>query len=378
MSNVRRIPYTELVERLQGELLRDTAANVNSEKKYKGVINDVYTVDFPILLPEDFLRKTGNFATKEDYSTGTITTTVAGTTITGASTSWTEANSDGSLLKADDTETVFRVGYSAGTTLSLTAPSTWVDDAVTAGDYRLMFDRYTLASDFDSIVQDDIEDPEVVHYWTGGGRQRLEPQDNGEYERDFSFNRGIPAKYTIKHTDGTYYMHLWPCDDDTRQIFYDYIPTVLPMVEVTAGTATVALDATAVTGTSTFWGNFIDTTVNDYYFRFDIDGEGQASEWYKITSVTTDEALVLSTAYTGDAARTAKEYTISMIPKWPAKYDTAILYTAVYKLEPRKVDADRWAQIASTIIPGWKSYFGRRIHGRTGAQDLGGYLKNVS
>jgi len=376
MSNIRRIPYTELVERLQGELLRDKAANVASEKKYKGAINDVYTVDLPILLPEDYLRKSASIETKADYATGLITVDDGDASIVGDSDCvWTEALTDDGILKADDEEAIYRVTYSSATSLTLSAPAAWVDDDVADGGYRLMFDRYALPTDFMDMPEDDKEDPEVVYYNTGGGRAHIEPVDNGEYERDFSFNHGTPAHYTIKWVSNDPYMYIWPCDTDSRQLYYDYIPQLHPMIEVTAGSATSTLDSTAITGTSTFWGNFIDTTVNDYYFRFDIDGTGQASEWYKIASVTTDEALVLSTAYTGDAARATKPYTISMIPKWPAKYDTAMLYTAAYKMEPNKIDSDRWGAIASTLIPGWKSYFGRRIYGRRGAHDLGGYMK---
>ncbi len=365
MGNIRRVPFTEMVERVQGEIVRDKAANVASEKKYKGIINDVY-IDFAILLPETLLEKTASFTTKEDYSTGTITVSEGDSSVVGSGTSWTQANSDGALFKADDEETVYRVSYGTGMSLTLSDPSSWVDDDVSAGSYRLLFDRYALPSDFSHMAEDDEDDPEVVYYYSGTGRQFLEPRDNGQFEKEFSFIYGTPANYTVKWIDSDPYIYIWPCDDDTRRIFYRYIPQLQPMVEFTTGTASCNMDSTAVTGSGTFWGDFIDTTANDYYFRFDVDGTGQASQWYKITSITNDTALVLDSNYTGEANRSGENYTISMVPKWPPKYDRAIMYTAAYMVDPSNTDAARWEKIAASIIPGWNSVFGKRIYNKRG------------
>jgi hypothetical protein len=374
MSNIRRIPFSEIFERLQDDLVRNKAQNVASEEKYKGAVNDVYLVEMPMFLPEDLIRKTANLATIADYSTGDITVTAAASAVTGVSTAWTSANSNDALLKADDEETVYRVAYSSATSLTLSSPSTWVDDAVSEGDYRLIFDRFALATDFAKMVEDDIEDPEVVYYYTGTGRAHLDPMDNGEYEKDFSFNYSTPAKYTVKWVDADPYLYIWPADDSTRQLFYSYIPQLLPLKEFTDGTVTITKDATAVTGASTLFGDFIDTTANDYYYRTDGDGTGQASEWYKVKSVTSDTALVLSTASLTAAAATSA-YTISMVSKYPPKYDQALLYGAALKVDPNNRDAKRWAEIYGTLLPGWKAQWGKRIHGRKGARDLGGYMK---
>ena len=179
MSSLARVPFIEIVERIQSELVRDKAKNASMEKKYKGVVNDVCH-ELQLILPEDVLRKTGNISTIADYSTGTVTVAAAGSTITGASTAWTSDNSNDSLFKADDEEVAYRVTYTAGTTLTLSQPSTWVDDAVSAGSYKLMFDRFALASDFSHMIEDDAEEPETLFYWTSNGRAYLYPEDVSE------------------------------------------------------------------------------------------------------------------------------------------------------------------------------------------------------
>jgi hypothetical protein len=360
-----------MFERIQSELVRATAQNTKSENKYKGVLNDIY-MDARVVLPEDVLRKTSYVTTVADYSTGTATVAAAGTSITGASTAWASANSNDGLFKADDEETVYRVTYNSATQLDLSSPSAWADDAVSAGDYRLLFDRLALATDFSHMPQDNKDDPEIVYWWNNAGKAFLEPEDNGEYDNGAAFSYSTPGFYTVKWVDSDPYLYIRPCDDSSRVLFYDYIPELQPMMEFTAGTVTITKDATAVTGASTLFGDFIDTTANDYYLRVDADGTGVASEWYKIASVTDDTNLVLSTAHLRGAAATSA-YTISMVPKWPAKYDRAIMYAAAARIDPNNKDVEKWSGVVEGLIPGWNKVFGTRIVGRKGPFNLSKY-----
>jgi hypothetical protein len=378
MSNIRRLPFSEIVERIQSELVRDSAKNIPMEKKYQGVVNDIYTVELPLLLPEDLLRKTGSIATIADYSTGTITVAAAGSTVTGASTVWTSANSNNGLLKSDDEDTVYRVTYSAATTLTLSDPSAWIDDAVSAGNYRLIFDRFALASDFDRIVEDDEQEPEAVYYYTGGNRAYLNPKDNGEYERDFSYTYGTPGDYTVKYVNGDPYLYISPCDDSARRIFYQYIPSLLPMSEYTASTIlTLAHDGTAVTSNASVWSDtkFVDTATYDYYFRIDTDGTGSASMWYKISVILTDTTLTLADTYSGTAISSGTSaYTISRISEYPAKYDQALLYGGALRLDPNNQDAKKWESIVMMLLPAYKSVWGKKIYNRQAPYDLRKYM----
>jgi len=88
MADIRRIPFTEMVERLQSEVIRDASA---TEGKYKGRINDIYLYDFPAQIDWRHIRQTGSITTIADYNTGYITD-ISSTTVTGDSDCvWTSA-----------------------------------------------------------------------------------------------------------------------------------------------------------------------------------------------------------------------------------------------------------------------------------------------
>lgn len=375
MSNFARMPFTEIFERIKEELVRDKAGNTAMENKYKGAVQDVYLQDFPILLPEDYLRTSATITTKANYSTGTVTIAADAAGATGASTAWTSALTDDSLFKADDENGIYRVTYSSGTSLLFSLPSTWQDDAVAAGSsYELMFDRFALASDFSHMVEDDKENPEVVHWYNNGGPAWLIPEDNGEYTRDFIFQASTPGFYTVKWVSGAPYLYIRPCDDTGRVIYYDYIPNLTPLAEHAEGTATCTADATAVSAGTEFQ-DFLGTAganlaTEDYYFSFDGDGTGQERRWYKISACASDTALTLDSAYLG-TTKTAQPYTISKISKYPAKFDTALMYGAALRIDPNAKDADRWSALYTAAVSGHRGVDGRRIHGQKGSYSRG-------
>ena len=127
MADIRRVPFTEQVERVQKEMIRDNSA---AEAKYKGRVNDVYTYDIPSEIDYRHLRLSSNITTTADYTTGNISAT-SGTTITGASTSWTSANSNNMVLKVSGYDELYRMTYSSAT--SLTADRSWVGTLSTRG-----------------------------------------------------------------------------------------------------------------------------------------------------------------------------------------------------------------------------------------------------
>lgn len=372
MSNFSRIPFTEIVERTQNEIIRDKAQDTISESKYKGAVNDVYMTDLLALLPEDFLRTTGVITTKEDYSTGTITVAVAGATIAGSSTLWTSANSDGALFKANDTGTVYRVAYTGASTLTLSSPAAWVDAAVTAGSYRLVFDRYALASDFSRMCIDKQRrqtgppGPEAVYYYNNGSPMYMNPRDNGEFGQKSLFTYGTPSDYTVKYILGVPYLYIFPADTTSRAIFYDYIPVLTPMTEYTTGTASCTNGATAVTGAGTDFDGYI-TSTDTYYLRFDDDGVGAASVWYQVASAGSDTAITLSTAYAGVTKAAGSSYTISRISRWPARYDQAMMYGAAMKMDPEALMSQKWQTIYTSLVMGQAGFDGRGLQGRHAA-----------
>ncbi len=367
MSNVTRIPFTEIVERTQGEVIRDKAQNDSSEYKYKGAINEVYMTDFMLLLPEDNLRTEANITTIADYSEGLITVAAGGAAITGdGDADWTSANSNGGILKADGEDAAYRVAYSSATELTLSSPTTWVDDAVADGSYRLTFDRYTLASDFSNMMQDDYDDPEVVFWYSNGSRQFLRPKENGEFEKKAMHLYSTPNEYTVKWVNGTPYMYIFPQDDIARTLHYAYIPVLTPMAEYTTGTVTTTADPT-VEGSDTIWNDTsnIDLSTYTYYFRVDADGTGSESKWYLISSITDADTLELSASYAG-TARSATNYTISRISRWPARFDAAMIYGAALRTAPTDKEAVRWKSLYDSLLPAHRSLENKRIHGQRG------------
>lgn len=367
-TSTSRVPFTEAFERVQNEMVRDKATDAPTEYKYKGAINEVYGSDYILLLSEDLLRKEAYITTIADYDTGTITVAAAGSSITGASTAWTSANSNDGLLRADDEDGVYRVAYSSGTQLNLSSPTSWIDDAVSAGSYHLIFDRFALASDFSHMVQDDVEDPEAVYYRKSGAPAHLKPLDPGEYSKKFTFTYGTPGEYTTKWIDGSPYLYINPADTDSRAIFYTYIPMLTPMEEYTTGTVTMTADPTVEGAGGMVWNSTanIDLSSYTYFFRVDADGVGSASKWYQISSITDADTLELTASYAGTTGA-GKAYTISRISQWPARFDTAMLYGAALKVDPNNTDATRWAGLFEAMVSGHKAVDGKRIHGQKGA-----------
>ena len=369
MSWDRRVPFTEIFERTMDEIVRDGNGNVTMEQKYKGFVNDVYLTDFLTMLPEDVLRKQANLTTIADYSEGLISVDAGDSAVTGdGDCDWTSANSNDALLKASGEEALTRVTYKSITELTLTTPSTWVDDDVDDEGYRLLFDRFALASDFSHMVIDDESEPEAVFWWSHGSKQFLIPKDNGEFDRDFMFDYGIPAHYTVKRIVEDPYLYIWPCDTIARSLHYYYIPALQPLYEKT-GTATSTAASTSITGVTGLASEAWINTTEDFFFRFDADGVGQASRWYKISALA-GTTVTLASAYT--TTRSASNYTISSVSRYPLKYDRALIYGAALRVDPDAKDATRWASIYGGLMPGFTKLYNTRIHGRKMSYKRGG------
>jgi len=373
MSNKIRIPFSEIVERVQNDLLRDTAQNDASEYKYKGAVNDVYMSDFITLLPEDYLRTEASITTWPDYATGTVALTNGSAGIVPTGGSWDTlapagwvAGTDTMLFKANGYDEVYRLQYVGAAAANL--DRAWVEATDTSESYRIVQDRYALASDFSHMVMDDKDDPEAVYYYQNGARTYLEPMDNGEFEKDALFNYGIPNQYTVKWVNGSPYMFIAQPDDSAHTLKYNYIPTLSPLSEYTTGTiTTLANGGTAVTGSGTDFDGYIDSSYS-YYFRLDRDGTGSASKWYAVSSAGSNTALTLTDAYGGTAVSTATlAYTIAMVPRWPARFDTAMIYGAALRIAPTNTEAVRWMDLYNKIIPAQRAIDAKRIYGQSGA-----------
>ena len=366
-----RVPFAEIYEVAQNELIRAKSTDTAAENKFKGAVNEVYMEDLMLMFHEDYLRKEGTITTIADYSTGNAYT-VSGTTLTGASTLWTSANSNNMLLKVTGYNEVYRVTYVSAT--SLTLDRSWAETAFSATNtaYRLVQDRYALASDFNHMCQDDIDYPEAAYYWRSGAKAFLKPKaDAGEYDMNWSHTYGAPGEYAVKYVTGSPYIYLYPPDTDSRTIIYNYIPALVPMVEYTTGyISAITNGATGVTGAGSDWDGNVDTASYTYFFRVDADGVGSASQWYQVSSASADTTITLSSNYLGtsiSSGASTDKYTISRISLWPAKFDHLIAYLAALRVDPDNTDAKKWSDFALGKTTGLKGRDGRAVLGQHGA-----------
>jgi len=369
-----RIPYTEMFEVVKNEWIRDSATEGSTiESKYKSHINYAYATLLPLSVDEEHLRKEAFVTTKADYSTGTITITVAGTSVAGASTAWTSANSNGFLFKATGKNLVMRVSYSAATSLTFDNSLAWTEDAIATESYRIILDRFILPTDFNHMLMDNRQFPQVVYFWLNNGKSFLKPRTPSEYDKEFSFSYGIPNIYTVKKdfASNRLYLYIHPGDTDSRIVYYAYNPILTYMSEYTTGTVTLAA-STAVTGASTDFDGNIDTTNYDWYFRADADGTGSNSVWYKVASVSGDTGLTLSIAYAGSNTGASKAYTISGVSKYPPSLDRAIMLMGTALAEPDPNQKRLNLEMFVNHIQGFTTRDAKKIYGQILNVDLSG------
>lgn len=336
---------SEIIEVAQTELVRE--ASSNSRPKYKGCVNQVYMNEMPSLLPERYIRKQGFATLTAAYSAGTITVASGGTTVLGASTSWTSANSDGMYLNAAGYNRLYRVSFTNSTVLTLNNSLTWIGASASGVNYTLIQDRYALPSDFSYMASDNPESPNIVSYMVNGYQLYLAPLTNEEYDRNlvpttsFSF-----ANYTVKFDAGAPYLHVWPFPLNADIVSFWYMPVLTAMVEYTTGTITLTT-GTAVTGMGTLFTSL--NTANTYFIRNDADGTGSASVWSQIATITGASSITLSAGF-GGTSGTGITYTISEISKWPARFDSAMLYKTCLIVDPDNVQAPKWTELYTESI----------------------------
>ena len=360
-----RLPFTEMWEVVQKEWVRDGATDTATEAKYKSHINYIYSHVLPLNVDEEHIRKEAFITTVADYSTGTVDISAAGTTADEGDTavSWTSAITNGALFKQNDYDSVLRVDYTSGAQLTFQNSATWVHAAVDEGSYRVVFDRYSLASDFGYMMIDQQGNGRIVYYDKGGGKVFLDPLTTAQFEQKFYFGHGEPSEYTVKKdfASDTYYLYINPPDTSTRLIRYAYVPKITYMTEYTTGTCTFAA-STALVGSGTLWSTALDTTAYTYYIRNDTDGTGSESLWFKIASTTDATHATLSTTFTGTAAAGAN-YTIATIPKYPMTLDTVIMAGAALLADPDNKEREIWMGIFKQGLESHMAKDNRRIIG---------------
>jgi len=143
--------YTELLNRTRS--VTTVTAITNQARRYINMALYDMVMGFEYQMP--WLERQSHILTHDDYTTGTVTTTVGSTTLTGASTLWNTANSyaqnnartTGKLLLGGGAEiyTISAIGSDTSITMNERfTPTT----ALSASTYIYFEDEYALAADF--------------------------------------------------------------------------------------------------------------------------------------------------------------------------------------------------------------------------------------
>ncbi len=345
MSVNGRRPFTEMVEVVQSELVREAATN--QEAKFMGFINQVYLNELPAVLPEDYIKKEAFITLVAEYTTGTVTVGSGTSGVQGATTSWTSAHT-GYMFLADGFDRLYRVTFSADTLLTFQNSLSWIGGTGSGLSYSLFQDRYSLPSDFAYMIADDPEEPCVVSRYANGAQLFLDPLNNDDFERNMHGIVGDVWAYTVKWISELPYIMVLSAPSAGDILRYYYIPQLTTLTEYTTGTATFTTGTAVVfAGGALLTGN-IDTSANQYYIRNDADGTGSASKWVKITAGS-GTALTLASAW-GFSSGSGQTYTISEISKWPARFDDAIIYKASAIADPDNVQVKKWGELYQEAV----------------------------
>ncbi len=316
------IPFTELYERLLNLGRIDSPNNADYAK---GIVNDSYTrtltrvEDWQMIVLEDNLQMV------DVEKAGTITATVASTSVTGVGTTFTSAMTaeEGFKIKFTSNRDVYKFDFLTSTTGTIT-PSLSGPNGITAGNYVIFKDEYALASDHDRF----LKNGSVYVKADGRLQDTIKEVPRDFFQEDFSASPQDPIRRVLQTrvnaTSGAKMLRVNPPpNNQSRNYPYEYIRKISPMSEYSTGTVAVTNANTAVTGTDTLW--LSNVSAGDF-FRVDANGIAESSIWYKIASVTNDTELVLESNY-GEATEALLDYTASTSPKeFPSEFHEFILY----------------------------------------------------
>lgn len=327
------IPFTELWERL---LTMGRVDVPNNEDYAKGLVNDTYTRTLPRTVDWDPLVKETFLSMTPYYNTGTASVTAGSTTVTGAGTTWTSAMTatDGYKIKFSGNDNIYTFTY-VGATSGTISPALSGATALTASNYSIFRDEYSLASDFNRLLQNGS------FYTMSGGRTRdiIKEYPRDKFREEFSPEVTDPIQRVMQtrthSTTGYRLIRVNPPPKTAKVYPYEYIQLVTPMTDYSEGTITVTNGSAAVVGEGTFFT--ANVTVGDY-FRVDGNGTGNSSKWYKIITVTDNTNLTLDANY-GEYTEGGVDYHASKTPSaFPLPFHEFILYESVLKLTVEQSD----------------------------------------
>ena len=324
MSNIRDTPYTEIVERVQ--LLSRSSSD--DKKKIRDIVNRKYASAIPREMDWYFLKASSSISCVAEHDSGVVTVNTQNTVCTFSGTVITSAMT-GRKIKFSNNANIYDFTYSDSTGGTI-SPSLSLAANISMGAYTIFKSIFSLAPDFDRFPING-----GLLYYSGGKPTPLPEVSDDDYYNDYATASpsSTPERCRLLDYDtaGNQQVEIISPPADAMVLPYEYLRTLPPMKESSGGT--VVVTGTSVTGTAT---KFTEMTTGDY-FRQDFIGTGVDSQWYKILTITHDSSLQLRVS-TGSDNAAEKEYVISTAPKYPHKFQEALIYGAMGDLLPDQND----------------------------------------
>lgn len=310
-KTTRDIPFTEIVEIVQDL----SKSNSKDERRIRGVVNRKYAKAIPRENDWPFLKSTSGLTTVAEYKSGTVTIQPGSTQCTFSSVVSLDASFTGRKIKFTNNSNEYPFTFT-DTTGGTISPGLSGNTTITGGAYRIYGFQYSLAPDFDRFPING-----GLLYWSGGQPTPLPEREDDDYYNEYTASPTSNPDFCRLQgydTAGNRRVEIVPPLNTIIFASYEYIKALSPMIETTAGT--VAVTGTVVTGTGT---KFTQATTGDY-FRIDVMGVGNDSEWYKIDTITHDSALILVTSVVSNNGA-GTSYTISSFPYYPPSLQEALI-----------------------------------------------------
>ena len=320
MSQIRTLPFSEIIEKIS-DLSR---SNIDQRSRIKGLVNEVYTLDIPKEYDWYWLKASSGISCIAEYKTGVVSINTQDTAILFNSGAVITTAMTGRKIKFSGNSDVYDFTYVAANSGSINLPLSGSTN-ISSGGYTIYKNIYSLPSDFDRFPVNG-----GLLFYSGGQPTPLpELVDDDYYEQATASPSSVPegCRFTEYDTAGNMQIEIIPPPSIAYILQNEYIKTLNPMYENTMGTVVITSNQTAVTGTGTV---FLQMNTGDY-LRADSFGEKGESVWYKISAISSDTNLTLSTVFRKDSGYSGS-FTISSEPKMPYKFHNGLIYGAVRKI----------------------------------------------
>ena len=320
MSQIRTLPFSEIIEKVS-DLSR---SNTDQRSRIKGLVNEVYTLDIPKEYDWYWLKAGSGISCIAEYKTGVVSINTQNTAILFNSGAVITAAMTGRKIKFSGNSDVYDFTYVAANSGSINPPLSGSTN-ISSGGYTIYKNIYSLPSDFDRFPVNG-----GLLFYSGGQPSPLpELVDDDYYEQVNASPTSTPdgCRFTEYDTVGNMQIEIIPPPSTAYILQDEYIKTLALMYENTMGTVVITSNQTAVTGTGTV---FLQMNTGDY-LRADVFGDKGESVWYKISAISSNSDLTLTTVFRKDSGYSGS-FTISSEPKMPYKFHNGLIYGAIRKI----------------------------------------------